>query len=423
MDTKPPIVVTVALTVSLLGFSFHTMAVDWSVSGFGTLGYAYEGEDQLAYRRDITQTADIDDNGSWLTDSNFGLQLDGSFNHQWSFTTQWLLDNSTKHDLDELTELAFIRYVPNEHWNFLVGRVGVSAYAAADSRYIDYGHLWVRPSQELYGGIVFDSLDGVGVSYLSNNPAFNWSLKFEYGSNDQGGEIPQTNDDYTAELKEVLSASFEVMQGNWKWQASYANVGSLSIKQGASIQALQSQLQQLSMLGIPGVSEEAALAYNAMTLDNQTVEYYQLAMLYFDGLWTIQTELFQIDADKSSIPQGRGGYALVGYSLDNITPYVMYGQFSPTYSYYSSRLDWGAVNPAFSLLQTGANVGINSVRIDQSTYSLGVRWDVLPQLALKAQVDYIDINEFGYGLWASDPSVLGSGRDAQVYSINLNFIF
>ncbi|WP_394128088.1 hypothetical protein [Vibrio hepatarius] len=420
---RKPIAARVALAVSVLFFSFHTVAMDWSVSGFGTLGYAYEDEDQLAYRRDITQTADNDDNGSWLTDSNFGLQLDTSFNHQWSFTTQWLLDNSTKHDFDELTELAFIRYEPNQYWNFRVGRVGVSAYAAADSRYIDYGHLWVRPSQELYGGIVFDSLDGVGMSYLSNNPAFNWSLKLEYGSNNQRGEIAQTNDDYTAELREVLSASFEVMQGNWKWQASYANVGSLSIKQGGSIQALQSQLQQVSMLGIPGVSEEAAQAYDAMTLDDESVEYYQLAMLYFDGQWTLQTELFQIDADKSSIPQGRGGYALVGYSLNNITPYVMYGQFSPRYSYYTNSLDWGAVDPSLSLLQAGAEIGINSVRIDQSTYSLGVRWDLLPQLALKAQIDYIEINEFGYGLWASAPSVLGSGRDAQVYTINLNFIF
>lgn len=422
MDRKQ-IVARVALAVSLLLFSFHTVAADWSVSGFGTLGYAYEDEDQLAYRRDITQTADIEDNGSWLTDSNFGLQLDGSFNHQWSFTAQWLLDNSTEHDFDELTELAFIRFVPNQYWNFRVGRVGVSAYAAADSRYIDYGHLWARPSQELYGGIVFNSLDGVGMSYLSNNPAFNWSLKLEYGSNDQRGDIAQTNDNYTAELREVLSASFEVMQGNWKWQASYANVGSLSIKQGTSIQALQSQLQQVSMLGIPGVSEEAAQAYDAMTLDDESVQYYQLAMLYFDGLWTLQTELFQIDADKSSIPQGRGGYALVGYSLNNITPYVMYGQFSPRYSHYSNSLDWGAVDPSLALLQTGAEFGINSVRIDQSTYSLGVRWDLLPQLALKVQVDYIDINEFGYGLWASDPSVLGSGKDAQVYTINLNFIF
>lgn len=423
MERKPPIAASIVLAVSLLLFSCHTVAVDWSVSGFGALGYSYEDEDQLAYRRDITQTADIDDNGSWLTDSNFGLQLDARFNHQWSFTTQWLLDNSTQHDFDELTELAFIRYVPNQHWNFRLGRVGVSAYAAADSRYIDYGYLWVRPSQELYGGIVFNSLDGVGVSYLSNNPAFNWSLKLEYGNNNQSGEIAQTNDDYTAELKGVLSASFEVMQGNWKWQASYANVDSLSIKQGASIQALQSQLQQVSMLGIPGVSEEAAQAYDAMTLDDETVDYYQLAMLYFDGLWTLQTELFHIYADKSSIPQGSGGYALVGYSLDNITPYFMYGQFSPSHSPYSSSLDWGAVNPSFSLLQTGAEVGINSVRIDQSTYSLGVRWDLLPQLALKAQVDYVKINEFGYGLWASNPSVFGEGRDAQVYTINLNFIF
>ena len=414
---------TVLSGILLLAFSGNATAIEWQASGFGTLGYAYENEDDIAYRRDITHTAKVADNGSFDTDSNIGVQLDAMLNHQWSLTTQWLLDNSVENDFDELTELAFIRYVPNEHWSFRAGRIGVSAYIAADSRDIDFAHLWVRPPQELYGGIVFNSLDGVGVSYFSNNSHFNWSLELEYGRNEQMGEVPQTIESYKAEIEDVISASFEVEQGPWTWQLSYAHVGSLSVAQGASINSLQNQLGQLSALNIPQISQEAAIAQNLITLEGEKVDYYQAAVHYFDGLWTLKTELFHINADKESIPQGTGGYGMLGYTVNSVTPYIIYSRFSPEHSYYQAESDWSVVDPSFALLQTGAQVGINSVRIDQQTYSLGMRWDIAPQFALKAQVDYIDIEDYGYGLWAADVSAISQGRDAQVYSLNLNFIF
>ncbi|WP_253822482.1 hypothetical protein [Vibrio europaeus] len=413
------VIVCTALSV----ISHSAAAVEWQVSGFGTLGYAYESEDNLAYRRDITHPADISDNGSFVADSNFGLQLDANFNRQWSVTTQWLLDKSVENDFNEVTELAFIRYVPNEHWGFRVGRIGVSAYSAADSRDIDFAHLWVRPPQELYGGIVFNSLDGVGLSYFSNNSEFNWSIKLEYGHNEQMGEVPQTIEAYTAELEDVLSASFEVEQGHWAWQLSYAHVNSLSVIQGATTQALQSQLGQLAALNIPMISQEAATANELMGLDGEEIDYYQMALHYFDGLWTIKTELFHIQAKKESIPQGYGGYALLGYNINSLTPYAIYSRFDPDHTYFSTQSDWSAVNPSFALLQSGAEAGINSVRIDQQTYSFGVRWDVTAQIALKAQFDYVDIEDFGYGLWASDAAIISSGRDVQVYTLNLNFVF
>lgn len=414
---------TVLSSMLLLAFSGNAIAIEWQASGFGTLGYTYENEDDIAYRRDITHTAKVADNGSFDTDSNIGVQLDAMLNHQWSLTTQWLLDNSVENDFDELTELAFIRYVPNEHWSFRAGRIGVSAYIAADSRDIDFAHLWVRPPQELYGGIVFNSLDGVGVSYFSNNSHFNWSLELEYGRNEQMGEVAQTIESYKAEIEDVISASFEVEQGPWTWQLSYAHVGSLSVAQGANINSLQNQLGQLSALNIPQISQEAAIAQNLITLEGEEVDYYQAAVHYFDGLWTLKTELFQINADKESIPQGTGGYGMLGYTVNSVTPYVIYSRFSPEHSYYQAESDWSVVDPSFALLQTGAQVGINSVRIDQQTYSLGMRWDIAPQFALKAQIDYIDIEDYGYGLWAADVTAISQGRDAQVYSLNLNFIF
>lgn len=403
-------------------------AVDFSFSGFGTLGYAYESEDDLAYRRDITHTTEVDTNGTFTVDSNFGVQLDGMINRQWSVTTQFLIDQGVSYDLDELTEFAFLRYSPNASWDFRVGRIGVSAYAAADSRHIDYAHLWVRPSQELYGGIVFNSLDGVGATYYSNNADFNWKATVEYGRNQELGEIPTTKEEYSTDLDKVMSISFEVDKDAWKWQLSYAYIGSLTVNHSDQIEALQTGLNGIASnpaikAFFPGISTEAHYAYDSFVLDEEQVSYLQAAAMYFDGQWTFQSELFSIDAKKDSIPQGKGGYALLGHAFDSFTPYVMYGRFKPSSAHFELEQDWSVAGAEAALLQQGAIVGINSVRIDQETYSLGVRWDVSPYIALKAQLDHIKIHPYGYGLWLSSVENLSESTEVQMFSLNMNFIF
>lgn len=365
-------------TFGLLSLPTLAFAVDLSFSGFGTLGYAYENEKDLAYRRDITRTTDLDTDGSFAVDSNLGLQLDGQINRHWSFTTQLLLDQGASYDLDEVTELAFLRYSPSANWDFRLGRIGVSTYAAANSRHIDYAHLWVRPPQELYGSIVFNALDGIGATYYSNNPNFNWKTSFEFGRNKERGETPLAAEEYSTDLDEVISLSFEVDHHEWKWQLSYAYINSLTVNHGSQTQSIRTGLSALATNPtlsalFPLVSAEAASAYDAFTIEDEQIDYLQAALVYFDGHWTAQTEVFNIDAEKDSIPQGYGGYLLVGHTFNSVTPYAIYGVFKSDTSPFELTQDWSVAGSDAALLQQGVEVGINSVRIDQETYSLGVR--------------------------------------------------
>ncbi|WP_282176928.1 hypothetical protein [Vibrio nereis] len=411
------------LFVTLLASSTYSQAAQWSVSGFGTLGYTYESEDNIAYLRDNTQTADPDDDGTFMSDSNLGLQVDATFNWRWSATAQVLLNNSVDYDLEDITELAFVRYTPSANWSFRAGRIGISAYAAADSRHIDYAHLWVRPPQELYGSVSFNNLDGIGVSYFSNNPDFNWSATVEYGQNRQTGELAAANQDYRTKLDDVLSLSLALDQDEWQWQLSYAQVGGLSVEHDELLSSLHAQVKGVADLGVPGISADAQQVYDYLTVNNEPVNYLQAAASYFDGRWCFESEVFKISADQESIPQGVGGYALLGRAFDNITPYAMYGRVKQSNSRYNSSSDWGALDPALAQLQQGTLLGIDSIRIDQSTYSVGVRWDLLPNLALKAQMDHVEIDPYGYGLWATSGEGIDKSRDVQVYTLNMNFIF
>jgi hypothetical protein len=60
--------------------------------------------------------------------------------------------------------------------------------------------------------------------------------------------------------------------------------------------------------------------------------------------------------------------------------------------------------------------------IDQHTLSLGVRWDLREDLALKMQWDHHWVAAYGGGLWIQEQP-LTEDRELNTLSANLNFVF
>ncbi|MGL4829306.1 MAG: porin [Vibrio sp.] len=409
-----------------LMMSSSAVAVDWGVSGYGSLGYSYENEDDLGFLRNIAQPDDYRRDGSFLPDSNVGVQFDIQLNPEWSVTTQWVLEDRVEQSFNDVTELAFVRYLPDEHWDLRLGRLGLNAYTAADSRRIDYAYLWVRPPQELYGGIFYDSIDGVDITYRDHVDELNWSFGVQYGrieqklKNTENPEISSTRSNQTLAL--VLAAD----HGPWSGRLSYVNVGAMTVALGETSMQAQKAIQQLANAGLGAISSEAAVLYQQSNLENERIQYWQVGAGYADFKLTIQSELYAIQGSKAVVPEGFGGYVLAGYSFGMFTPYAIYGKFIPKNEPYQAQSDWGlspingAQLAAFQKVLVG---GINSTYIDQSTYSFGLRWDVTSQMALKMQYDRVKIGDYGYGLWAVPMADISQGRDVQVFTLSLNFIF
>ncbi|TQQ49373.1 hypothetical protein FLL79_12700 [Vibrio cholerae] len=402
------------------------LAADWSVSGYGSIGYSYENEENLGFLRNIAQPDEYQRNGSFKPDSNIGVQFDLQLDPQWSVTTQWVMKERVEQRFDDITELAFVRYTPDENWDIRLGRLGLNAYIAADSRRIDYAHLWLRPPQEFYGGIFYDAIDGIDVTYRSQWDEITWSLGAQYGrikqklQNTASSEISATQSDQT------LALVFSLEQDRWFGRLSYVHVGQLKVDlDGNSLLGIQ-VVNQLAQAGLGPISAEAAQLAEQINLQEETIEYWQLGFGYRDEQWSLQSEIYTILGEKAVVPEGVGGYAIAGYTLGNVTPYVIYGRFNPKNAPYQAQSDWGLspVNGTqLAEVQKWLIGGINSTYIDQQTFSLGVRWDVTAQIALKAQYDYIQIADNGYGLWAIPLDADLQGRDVQLFSISVNFVF
>lgn len=406
--------------------SLPILAADWAVSGYGSLGYSYENEENLGYLRNLAQPDDYERNGSFLPDSNIGVQFDVQLNPEWSVTTQWVLEDRVEQSFNDVTELAFVRYLPDEHWDLRLGRLGLNAYMASDSRRIDYAYLWVRPPQELYGSIFYDSIDGVDVTYRGRLDELNWSFGAQYGRIEQKLENTGNSEVSSTRSNQTLALVLALEQGPWSGRLSYVNVGGMQVSLGDTSMQAKKAIQQLANAGFGVISSEAALLYQESNLENETIQYWQIGLGYADTALTVQSELYAIRGNKAVVPEGIGGYLLAGYSFDSFTPYAMYGKFVPKNEAYQAQSDWGLAPVNGTQLAQFQKVligGINSTHIDQSTFSLGLRWDITAQMALKAQYDYVEIGDYGYGLWAVPMESISQGRDVHVLSFSVNFVF
>ncbi len=94
------------------------MAADYSLTGFGTAGYAVSDQ-KAAYLRYI------DKSGTLKADSLIGLQGEAQFDPQWGATVQVVASGPRTRDsgVDAQVRWAFVSYRPNNEWLFRVGRL------------------------------------------------------------------------------------------------------------------------------------------------------------------------------------------------------------------------------------------------------------------------------------------------------------
>ena len=121
------------LLLALLGPLFCILpgtgyAVDFAVSGFGTLGYAVSDQ-PFNYQRFIDNT------GTLTRDSLFGVQLDTQFTPQWSTTVQAKVAPSIKNDSrwDATLSWAFLSWRPSNDWLIRAGKLRVPGYLNSEN--------------------------------------------------------------------------------------------------------------------------------------------------------------------------------------------------------------------------------------------------------------------------------------------------
>lgn len=386
-------------------------------SGFSTLAYSTDDRGDLAPIRDITQRPgnDYRTGPSFLLDSRIGVQLSAKFSSQWQAVIQAVARSQESHDFEDFIDLAYLDYRPSSELRFRFGRVGYDTFLMSDHRNLGYSYAWVRPPTEYYAWIPLFGVDGGDISYEFNEGEAAWRLRAQAGSRDV--KVPMGDASYTFKAGSLWSLSATRESGPWRIKAGLSRF--TSTKEVQSLSSYLSGLDQISALHIASISDEATFLRRESTFKDVDLQYATVAAAYDDGKWFGQAELGSVRTTRAFVPQANNGYAVLGHRMGTLSPFLMVGVSRPARARLQPANDWSVLGADATGLQDVAyKLVINSTRSDQDTLSVGVRWDVSPQTALKMQWDHTRIQSQGYAAWfASRDTVL---RDSKVNMLTVS---
>jgi hypothetical protein len=389
----------------------------WSFTGYGTLGYSHENRADLDFVRDLSQRDKPPRSGTWLTDSRVGLQVAYRFSPQTDAVVQAVIRDKDRATVGNSIEWAYLSHRLTPELNVRLGRVGIDVFLLSDYRHLGYAQTTVRPNWDFYGFLPIYSLDGADATYTLNTDAARWNFKAQVGRSQ--ADVPLiVGASYHFVADNFFDLTVTREAGPWRLKAGYMTAKAAN---EAPLDALTGALGGIAALPLGPISDEAARLANGMRFKDARISYLALGAGYDDGTWLAQGELSRISGDRQILVQGTAAYLNIGRRFGNFTPHAGISGFRPTQAAAAAVNDWSGVGA--SALQAIAVRTLNSRRIDQNTFSLGLRWDFHPQAALKLQWDRIRIKQNGYGLWSPGDSNMLSGERANLVSATVDWVF
>lgn len=406
-----------------------------TLHGYGTLGYTSVHTDQpWLLKRDLAQSTSTPHGYGFIPDSNLGLQLNLQLNERASLVTQVVLRRRAPTSrAEENLEWAFGSYQIQPDLRLRVGRLNPDIFLLSNHRNVGFAYPWVRPNVEFYGWMPLSATDGLDITKSWRNGDVRWEANGLLGlSNRVTVQSGSGFADSKSRGKNGLSATLSREEGGLTLKLSYLYTkGKLDVD--PQLQALLNGLNQLTALPLPSsVAQEAAALAATIPFDTFTSQYLSAGLRWEGGPWSVQAEIAHTTRKNPGAAQsvtGTFGYVSAGYRVGTVTFTGMLGSArSPKAAaadpQWFNTLIAAGMDPTQAAqtqaIGSLATAGANSLRIDQSSVSTGLRWDITPQTALKLQWDRVFVRANGSGLWAN--STTPSGR-ADVYSASFNFVF
>ena len=408
----------IGLFISALALAGLARAADdnkpFSISGFGTIGVVHSNNRDVDIVRDLTQNTGVGytRQTDFGVDSNFGIQINKSINDNLDGAVQLISKRSPNGFEPEVT-WAYARYMPNDDIKLRAGRLGFDVYLLADSRNVAYTYQWVRPPIDFFGSLIISYFDGADM--VISKPLGDGILRAKVFA---GIAREKT---FTGDPGEFLSLNHSSLFGghieyqsqNWIYRIGYSE-----LKFKNEYPPLQALLDTLRDSDLNSLIPGAASLGNELSMEGKKFKYLSAGVAYDQGPLQAQLMLNQLSSESLLFPTNRAAYFTVGYRLNQWTPYATISASRPSNHHSKNRLPFG-VSPAGDVLATGFNQAVANQFNNQTTLSLGLRYDLTEKSNVKLQFDRIKSKEY---LLIRNNQAGWNGR-ADLISLAYNFIF
>lgn len=387
------------------------------LSGFGTAAVTWADEDKAQFVRP-NQASGSADNFRTGIDSNLGLQADMPVNSWLSLTAQGLVRKDAEEHFGAELSWAFAKARISDELSVRVGRVGLPVFMISDYRNVGYANTMLRPPAEVYSQVPFNSVDGADITWQRGFGDTNITAQLAYGNikSPLAGEIH-------ARGKGILALNVVAEHGPFTLRAGHART-KISISDSTSLNTLVGSLRaagagyrfpQLVTLAGEIEAKEKKGTFNSLGL---SMDWNNIV---------VQSE-FAKRKTEAYINDTTSWYVMGGYRIGSVLPY---------YTHSSLKVDSAIVNtvpascpagypaactPTMQQLGAGVrrlpNTGVGQG--EQTTDSIGLRWDFYRSVALKVQIDRVKPKN-GNGLFVNvKPGFTGP---VTVGAAALDFVF
>jgi len=148
--------------------------------------------------------------------------------------------------------------------------------------------------------------------------------------------------------------------------------------------------------------------------------------MYDPGRWFAMSEWGTTDS-QSVLGKRTAWYASGGYRIGKFTPYVTYARTKSDSNTSDPGLTLSGLPPPLAGLAAGLNAGLNaslgSLVPVQKTISVGGRWDVAKNAALKLQFDQTRLGAGSPGTLINTQPGFQPGGRVNVFSATIDFVF
>jgi opacity protein-like surface antigen len=374
----------------------------FSFSGFGTLGVVHSSENQADFTSSLLKPNGAGYSHAWSADvdSLIGGQVTANFSSQLSAVLQVISEQNYDNTYQPHVEWANIGYRLTPEFTVRAGRIVLPTFLYLDTRKVAYTYPWVRPPPEVYRLATVTANDGLDATYRIHDGEFTHAVGINFGKSDN--ELPGSLG--TIDAKQSWGASY-----TGDYHAVTLHIGYQSTY--LTLDGVQPIFDAFKSFGAEGI----ALA-DQYDVDNKPLSSITLGARYDPGKWFVMGEWGHI-VTHSFLGKETGWYISGGHRFGEFTPYLSYAQATA-----DNLSDPGLAAPGAAGLNAALN-SLLSTKPLQNTLSIGGRWDLMSNAALKLQYDHTRIGAGSTGILTNLQPGFQTGGKVNVVSATIDFVF
>ena len=354
---------------------------------FGTSSVSAETEDALqlsGFARVVLGHLDethatylgYDDGLSLSQQSLIGLQADYQIFDQLSVTGQFI-----GHSGDERgsgVEWLYLTYEPTRSTQIKIGKQRTPFFNYSDSIDVGFAYPWITLPHQVYNSVFFSNFDGVLVNYQWSGKKVGFDIEGYWGSFDD--VIYTAGVQVTANINDLRGLITKLTYDSWTFRASVhtteAFIGLTGLKEFGRI---------LNEFGFTKTAD-------SLSPDGQ-IEFYQVGASYENVDYFFRSEVTQNHTQSPALPDVNSFFVAAGYNYSSFVSYVSFAKSNSTHVAPINEIPIG-IDPQLDALALGYQTIFEELPFDSSqSITLGTRWDIKANLALKAEVTWIKLEE------------------------------